>query len=82
MARRHYWVEWKLAATGKWVRLTGAAGQRGYVLGWYHALTSILPRRAYRMVASDGEIPEEDEERGAPQPQGLKSRVKKTDFTS
>jgi hypothetical protein len=54
--------------TGKWLPVTGAWGQRGYVLGWFHALTGFYPRPAYEMRRDDGEVIERSRAVEAPRP--------------
>lgn len=45
---------------GVWRRVTGSQGNRSYATGWYHALTSPLPRPAHRLLREDGNVIEED----------------------
>ena len=52
--------------TGQWADVAGAGGAKGYVRGWYDALTSLLPRPAYRVCAG-GLVVEQDIARKAPQ---------------
>jgi len=47
-----YWLEYACGVTGKWRRVTGACGDRGYVLGWYDASVSMYPCPPYRIVRS------------------------------
>jgi len=35
---------------GVWSRVIGSEGNRSYALGWFHALTSFLPRPAYALM--------------------------------
>lgn len=56
---RDWRVERQDGVTGVWHFVHGAMGQRNYVLGYYHGLTSFLPRAAYRLIRPDGAVCEE-----------------------
>lgn len=56
---------------GTWRGVVGSAGNRSYARGWYDAVTSYLPRPAYRFAREDGTVIAEDHERGAPRPAGV-----------
>lgn len=70
MSRGGWWVE-RQDCQGNWgpmSRVVGSYGQKVYALGWYHALSSEIPRPAYRLVC-DGETMEETDAVDAPSPQ-------------
>lgn len=67
MSSPGYWHVQRLSENlGRWVRVGGSAGGRSYAAGWFDALTSFLPRPAYRLVRPDGEVTDECGAAGAP----------------
>jgi hypothetical protein len=49
---------------GVWRRVVGSQGNRSYATGWYHAMTSFIPRPAHQLLREDGKVIEEDEAHG------------------
>ena len=52
---------WRQRKTGGFWPVIGSEGNKSYALGWYHALTSFIPRPAYKITDQDGRILEADE---------------------
>lgn len=42
-----------------WLPLLDSVGNRSYATGYYNALTSFIPRPAYRLINNKGKIAEE-----------------------
>lgn len=49
----YYWLE-TYTDVGGWRRMTGAAGRKGYVQGWFDALKGLYPCPPSRIIKSTG----------------------------
>ena len=61
-------VERHMPESNRWSRVTGAAGNKSYATGWFHALTALLPHPRYRLVNSKSEVVENRHAAIGPQP--------------
>lgn len=47
---RNIWSVETQMPSGRWIFVHGSLGNKSYALGWFHGLTSLIPRRPYRLV--------------------------------